>query len=207
MEERIRRALAGRTKAQISVPRAAEGLPPEAPGGRRLTQAAVLVPLFEREGNPHFLLTRRTEDVRAHKGQISFPGGRRDPEDPSLLHTALRECEEELGIPAPCVRILGELDDLVTVTDFIVSPYVGLIPYPYPFEVNRREIAEVIEVPLSAFLSPEKVRVQAGTTHEGKPHVTYFFHVRSHIVWGATARIIVQLLALAYGYRPPIEDA
>ena len=207
MQGRILKALADRTKARISEGRGGQGLSEDGAGDRRLTQAGVLVPLFERMGIPHVLLTRRTEDVRAHKGQISFPGGRRDPEDPSLLHTALRECEEEIGIPPSRVHVLGELDDLVTVTDFVVSPYVGIIPYPYALKPNRHEIAEVIEAPLSAFLSPENVRVARGVTYGGRSHVTYFFHVGSHIVWGTTAKILVQLLELAYGYRPPIEDA
>jgi hypothetical protein len=109
----------------------------------------------------------------------------------------------EIGLAPGDVRILGELDDLLTVTDYIVSPYVGIIPHPYPFRVSEREIAEMIEVPLEAFLKPETLRVSGRLEHEGKPYRTYFFHVGPHIVWGATANILVQLLELAYGFTPP----
>jgi hypothetical protein len=104
------------------------------------------------------------------------------------------------------VQLLGELDDLVTVTDFIVSPYVGLIPYPYPFRVSRREIAELIELPLAAFMEPERPCVSRRMEYRGKPHVTYFFDMGPHIVWGATARILLQLLEIAFGVRPPCEE-
>ena len=207
MKHRIESALAGRPKRVI--PEDAEAHPfrlegREAGQGRpRLTRAAVLVPLFEKGGAPHVLLTLRTEEMRSHGGQIAFPGGRRDPGDASLLQTALRETEEEIGLAPEDVRVLGELDDLLTVTDYIVSPYVGIIPHPYPFRVSEREIAEMIEAPLEAFLKPEKLRVSARLEHEGKPYRTYFFHLGPHIVWGATAKILIQLLELAYGFTPP----
>ena len=207
MRERILSALTGRPRQVI--PEDAEAHPfrepsREPPEGRpRLRRAAVLLPLFEKEGEPHVLLTRRTEEMRSHRGQISFPGGRRDPEDPSLLHTALRETEEEIGLAARDVRILGELDDLLTVTDYIVTPYVGIIPHPYPFRVSEREIAEMIEAPLDAFLNPVGIRVSSWQEYQGKRYRTYFFNVGPHIVWGATAKILIQLLELAYGFRPP----
>ena len=210
VQERIRRALAGREK--LIFPQDGGGHPfregtgEEAAGRPRLTRAAVLVPLFEKGGEPHVLLTRRTEQMRSHRGQISFPGGRQDPEDPSLLHTALRETAEEIGLAPADVRIVGELDDLLTVTDYIVSPFVGIIPHPYFFRVSEREIAEMIEAPLEAFLRPERLRVSSRLEHEGRPYRTYFFHVGPHIVWGATAKILVQLLELAYDFRPPEGD-
>ena len=210
MKERVQRALAGRLKVVIAED--AQAHPFRESAGKRpearplLRRAAVLVPLFEKAGAPHVMLTRRTEEMSSHRGQISFPGGRQDPEDPSLLHTALREMQEEIGLEPRDVRILGELDDLLTVTDYIVSPYVGIIPHPYPFRVSEREIAEMIEAPLEAFLKPEKLRVSALQEHEGKPYRTYFFHMGPHIVWGATAKILIQLLELAYGFKPPAGD-
>jgi 8-oxo-dGTP pyrophosphatase MutT (NUDIX family) len=166
----------------------------------------VLVPLFEQDGEPHVILTRRTDALRSHSGQISFPGGRADPEDPNLLHTALRESEEEIGLAPNAVEILGELDDIVTVTDYIVTPFVGLIPWPYAFQVSELEIAEMIAPPLDAFLNPAEMRVSSRVEYRGKPHVTYFFRVGDHVVWGATARILVQLLELAYDFVPPTEE-
>lgn len=201
--DRIAKILASRPKTAISV--AGEGEPPapgapEPPAGRSLVRAAVLVPLFEREGSLHVLLTRRTEQMRSHSGQISFPGGRRDASDRTLLDTALRECQEEIGLPAASVRLLGELDDLVTITDFLVSPYVGLIPPSFPFKVSEREIAEIIELRLEDFLPAERLRVARRLNYRGRSHTTYFFDMGPHVVWGVTAEILLQLLETVYGY-------
>jgi 8-oxo-dGTP pyrophosphatase MutT (NUDIX family) len=209
MRDRIAEVLAKRTKSAVPLgDEAGEGGERGGEGHREppLMPAAVLLPLFEKDSAIHVLLTRRTEEVGAHRGQISFPGGRRDDGDRSLLQTALRECEEEIGVPASSIQVLGELDDLVTVTDFIVSPYVGLIPYPYPLRVSHREIAEIIEIPLATFLEPERLRVSRRMEYRGKPHVTYFFDIGPHVVWGVTARILLHLLEIAFGYRPPREE-
>ncbi len=181
MEKKIKEILACRGKACIS--------------DERLTKAAVLIPLFKKNNEYHILFTRRTEKVRHHKGQISFPGGRQDP-DEDLLTTALREASEEMGIDRKDVKILGELDDFCTLaTDFCVTPFVGLIPYPYPFRVNRREIEEVLEVPLLALLDETGFREEL---HErnGEPFPVYFYRHNEHTIWGATARILKQLLEL-----------
>lgn len=197
MPERISRTLAKRRKIAIPIP--GEGRT-QAADRQKLVRAAVLIPLFEEGGSLHLLLTRRTETVRDHKGQISFPGGRKDSEDRTLMDTALRECEEEIGVPEARVRILGELDDLVTITDYLVSPYVGLIPHPFPFKISEREIAELIRFPLEDFLSPERLRVARRMQYRGRSHTTYFFDMGPHVVWGVTAEILLQLLETAYGY-------
>lgn len=181
MEEKIKERLACRDKACIDDP--------------GLTRAAVLIPLFKKEGEYHVLLTRRTETVRHHKGQISFPGGRQDRGE-TLETTALREAKEEMGIQEKDVRILGELDDMCTVaSDFCISPFVGLIPYPYPFEINRREIQEVIEIPLSALLDERKFREEL-TERKGQPFHVCFYEHGTHVIWGATAGILKQLMDL-----------
>ena len=181
MEEKIKEVLACRDKACINDP--------------SLTRAAVLIPLFKKNEEYHVLLTRRTHEVRHHKGQISFPGGRQDKGE-DLLSTALREAKEEMGIVEKDVRILGELDDICTVaSDFCVSPFIGLIPYPYPFKMNRQEIEEIIEVPLSAFLDETKFREEF-RERNGEPLRVYFFQHEDHTIWGATARILKQLLDL-----------
>lgn len=203
MTDRIARILAGRPKRAISPPAGEAGGgagAPESEDGRPLVRAAVLVPLFEREGAIQVLLTRRTERMRAHSGQISFPGGRNDPADRSLYDTALRECHEEIGLPPSNVRLLGELDDLVTITDYLVSPYVGLIPPSFPFKVSEEEIAELIELPLEDFLPPERLRIARRMLYRGRPHTTYFFDMGRHVVWGVTAQILLQLLEAVYGY-------
>ena len=181
MEKKIKQILACRGKACIQDP--------------RFRHAAVLLPLFKKEGEYHILFTRRTDQVEHHKGQISFPGGRQDKKDKDLLATALREAQEEMGIEEKDVQILGELDDICTVTDFCVSPFVALIPYPYPFRINRREIAEIIEVPLSALLDERRFR-QELRERDGKPFQVYFYQHQDHTIWGATAGMLKQLLDL-----------
>jgi 8-oxo-dGTP pyrophosphatase MutT (NUDIX family) len=181
MEEKIKEILACRDKACINDP--------------ALTRAAVLIPLFKKNEEYHVLLTRRTHKVSHHKGQISFPGGRQDKGE-DLLSTALREAKEEMGIAEKDVHLLGELDDICTVaSDFCVSPFVGLIPYPYPFRVNRHEIEEILEVPLSVFLDEDKFREEF-RERNGEPLRVYFFQHEDHTIWGATARILKQLIDL-----------
>ena len=181
MERKIKKILACRSKACIQDP--------------RLRRAAVLLPLFKKEGEYHILFTRRTDQVEHHKGQISFPGGRQDKKDKDLLATALREAQEEMGIEEKDVQILGELDDICTVTDFCVSPFVALIPYPYPYKINRQEIAEIIEVPLSVLLDERRFR-QELRERDGAPFQVYFYQHKDHTIWGATAGILKQLLDL-----------
>ena len=112
------------------------------------TPAAVLLLLYEKEGEPHIVLTRRTDYVEHHKGETSFPGGAFDAEDADLMTTALRETEEEIGVRPQDVEVLGRLDDIVTITDFLVSPFVGVLPSAdYPFVANAHEVAELVEVP------------------------------------------------------------
>ena len=181
MEEKIKEILACRDKACIDQP--------------GLVRAAVLIPLFKKNGEYHVLLTRRTDKVGTHKGQISFPGGKRD-EGEDLLSTALREAKEEMGIAEKDVRILGELDDMCTFSsDFCIAPFVGLIPYPYSFQINRYEIEEIIEVPLSLFLDEAKFREEL-RSRNGELVPVYFYQHNEHTIWGATARILKQLMDL-----------
>jgi 8-oxo-dGTP pyrophosphatase MutT (NUDIX family) len=181
MEKKLKELLACREKACIDQP--------------GLVRAAVLIPLFKKNGEYYVLLTRRTDKVRHHKGQISFPGGRQDPGE-DFLATALREAKEEMGIEEKDVRILGELDDMCTVaSDFCISPFVGLIPYPYPFHANPQEIEEIIEVPLSILMDESKFR-QELQMRNGEPLQVYFYQHDEHTIWGATARILKQLMDL-----------
>jgi 8-oxo-dGTP pyrophosphatase MutT (NUDIX family) len=155
-----------------------------------LRRAAILLPLHEQGGEPYVLFTRRTETVETHKGQISFPGGAADPSDPDVKATALRETQEEMGIPPTQVEVLGVLDDLpTTVSGFVVAPVVGIIPYPFPFRINSAEIAEVLTVPLRLFRDPSHLRVER-RERDGMTFDVYFYRYGEDEIWGVTAGIM-----------------
>jgi 8-oxo-dGTP pyrophosphatase MutT (NUDIX family) len=160
-----------------------------------LTHAAVLMPLFNKHDDCHILFTRRTQLVKHHKGQISFPGGMFDEDDQELRNTALREAYEEIGLEEKDVHIIGGLDDIVTVTDFIVTPFVAYFPYPYRFKLSEIEIDELIEVPLSFLLDPECFSERENDDEYGKRTI-YTYQYREYTIWGATALILKQLLEL-----------
>ena len=164
------------------------------------SHAAVLVPLFKKGENCHLLFTKRSEEVKYHKGEISFPGGVVDKEDLELERTALREAFEEIGLKESDVQIIGALDDIVTITEFIVTPIVGLFPYPYPFKISEVEIAELIEVPLS-FLLVEDNLSEREIFRGGQKEVVYAYQYGKHTIWGATARILKQFLDLISSSR------
>ena len=162
---------------------------PEPPVEQR--RAAVLLPLFVRDGALRIVLTRRTETVEHHRGQISFPGGAEEEADESAFATAVRETEEELGIPAGDIRLLGALSPLVTVSDFFVEPFVGAIPYPHVLRPAEAEIAEVIDAPIAALMDP---KILERRLLPGREEPTLFFHYGQHVIWGATARMLKELL-------------
>jgi 8-oxo-dGTP pyrophosphatase MutT (NUDIX family) len=169
-----------------------ERRPIENPG---YVRAAVVVPLFNKDGNCHLLFTKRTQEVKYHKGQISFPGGAFDQEDGNLRQTALRETFEEIGLKEEDVQIIGTLDDIVTTTNFIVTPFVGYFGYPYPFRLSQREIDELIEVPLSVLLDPACFSEREIDDGNLKRWV-YNYQCGPHSIWGATALILKQFLPL-----------
>ena len=168
-----------------------------------LPRAAVLVPLYETDGAPHVLLTLRTETVEHHKGQISFPGGAQDAEDLDLVATALRETEEEIGLLREHVEVIGQLDDIITVSDFLVSTYVGRVssPAPYPFAPSAIEVAELLAVPLPHLHEPSTLNAAPAPWRDpdGRsrlvPPPSYRFG--EHLIWGATARVLRQFLELS----------
>ncbi len=164
------------------------------------SHAAVLVPLFKKDEDCHLLFTKRSEEVKYHKGEISFPGGVVDEDDSELISTALREASEEVGLRESDVQIIGLLDDIVTITEFIVTPIVGLFPYPYPFKVSEAEIAELIEVPLS-FLLDKNCFTERQIFRGGREEVIYNYQYGNHNIWGATARILKQFLDLITSTR------
>lgn len=153
--------------------------------------AAVLFPIFSANGEYQVLFTQRTHKVENHKGQISFPGGGVEEQDESLEETALREAHEEIGLLNKDVEILGQLDDTTTVvSNFIVHPFVGLIPYPYDFEINPLEVKRIIEVPFRVFLSEDPKYKRDRAEFEGVTYPPPAYVYKGDLIWGATARII-----------------
>jgi len=181
MERKLREAFARRRKQTIT-------------DEKRLS-SAVMLPIYYKEGQCYILFTRRTEKVKEHKGQISFPGGARlDGE--SLRETALRESLEEIGLAPADVEVLGELDDTVTITsNFIVTPFVGVIPWPNSLKADGWETDELIEAPITALLDKNS-REDKNEVIDGKPVTSYFYHYGGRVIWGATARILHQFLEL-----------
>jgi 8-oxo-dGTP pyrophosphatase MutT (NUDIX family) len=162
-----------------------------------LARAAVLLPLYEAGGETHVLFTRRSELVEHHKGQISFPGGAYDPEDPDLAYTAVRETWEEIGVAADHVEIIGQLDEMITISNFLVRPFVGRITEagPYPFVPAEVEVAEILEVPLRHLRDDANVEAEP-RVYQGREIIAWSYHWGDHLIWGATARILKQFLDL-----------
>ena len=186
METFIQQVLQDRAPRQLCVP------------SRKL--AAVLAPIYIHEGEYRMVFTKRSDRLYHHRGQISFPGGGHEPHDTSLQATALRESEEEIGLQPAHVTILGQLDDLLTTgSNYLVRPFVGAIPYPYPFELDKRETAYLIEVPFD-FLRQHNPPHQVTRFHDGRTVESFFFDYDGHVIWGATAKILKQFLDLLDRY-------
>ena len=161
-------------------------------------KSAVLIPIYENKGEQHFVLTKRAQGVMYHKGQISFPGGAYDKEDGELKATALREAYEEIGINPEGVEILGNLDDQITYTSrFVITPFVGAIPYPVKFRVSHGEVEELIEVPVSALLIPSAY-VPETMDEDGKIYPWGHYLYGNHKITGITARMLKQLIDLVF---------
>ncbi len=153
--------------------------------------AGVVVPIFEKEGSGYIVLTKRSEQVGVHKGEISFPGGMCEDEDGGTMNTALRECSEEIGVSAKDVEIIGRMDDMYTLTGFVITPYVGIIPYPYEFRTNPEEVARLIYLPIDHLCSaiPEMNAAEyEGRRMEQVPSIYY----GGDRIWGATCRILLE---------------
>jgi 8-oxo-dGTP pyrophosphatase MutT (NUDIX family) len=184
-KDRVRAAIAGYGKRRIA--------------GDNLVQSAVLVPLLCKDDELHVLLTERTLVVGSHKGQVCFPGGSISQGDESLLATALREAWEETALSPEDVEVVGELDDsVVQSTGYKITPFVGYIPYPYPFRANELETKDIFFVPLRVLMDPSRFyfqeRVIGGHYYAGP-----LCDFEGHVIWGATARILQHLVDLLDG--------
>ena len=164
--------------------------------------AAVLLLIYQKEHDYYINLQKRTQHVQYHKGEVCLPGGTPETGDASLLETALREAEEEIGIHPSDVTILGQIDDVVTRTDYTVKVFVGTIPHPYSFSTNDAEVEEVLEVPLTALMNPANLREEV---YWEPDNVTtgYSYAYGRHIIYGATAKIIGQFLHLI---KPALQN-
>ena len=182
MEEQLRELLSKRNRSVIN--------------GKQLRHSAVLVPLLTIHEAYHILFIRRSQKVEHHKGEISFPGGVCEKDDESFEKTALRESLEEVGIQPQDVVVLGMVDDRATVsTRYRVTPVVGVIPYPYAFRIGADEVDEIITIPLLSLLAEENGR-QESIARGGKTYTGCVYHYGDYVIWGATARIVKNVLTL-----------
>jgi 8-oxo-dGTP pyrophosphatase MutT (NUDIX family) len=184
LSERVQQALTDYTPRHLDHPEAAS--------------AAVLLLITDRDGEPHVVFTERTNDVEHHKGQMSFPGGAADDCDDSLAATALRETYEEIGVLPEHVRVVGQLDEMLTISNFRVTPFVGLVggqSFDYPFVLNEHEVATVVQVPLSFLLEEQNMELEV-RQHQGREVLVPAFSYNGHRIWGATARMLHQFIEL-----------
>ena len=182
MKDELRKSISARKKKTIT--------------DKKLIRATVLIPIFLKDNEYHILFTKRSHHVLHHKGEISFPGGKHSKSDSGFLETALRESWEEIRLNPDDAEILGELDDAETAnTGFVISPFVALIPYPYEFVKDSFEISEILDIPVSALLETGNQENQA-TVNSDKRDNENCFEYRGRVIWGATARILKQLLEI-----------
>lgn len=167
----------------------------EAVKTENLIEAAVLVPIVERNDGLKVILTKRSNNLKQHPGQISFPGGKSEKIDKSLVATALRETKEEIGISEKNVEILGQLPKHVTITGFKITPFIGRIRMGFSTEIQTSEVSEIFEVPLSYLSNPKNFRVES-VKWKGKKRFFYSIPYGPYYIWGATARILKNLADL-----------
>jgi len=169
-------------------------------GGKEKQPAAVLIPLLLDQEDWKFLFIKRTHHQNdRHSGQVAFPGGRADRGDPALLYTALREAEEEIGLNPDDVEILGQSCPITTVTDYEVTPFVGILPWPYPLKLSNIEVEKTILIPIDWLTDPKNHQVKFWKPNpsaaEGIP-VIFFKEYLGDILWGVTAQIVMDFLEL-----------
>lgn len=166
-------------------------------------RASVILPLVERRGVPSLLLTRRSTQLRSFSGHVSFPGGKRDPEDESDYATALREASEEVGLTEAQIQCWGQLEQILSPQGCLVSPYVVRIPDGFQPRINEAEIESYFWVPLTFFLNPAHHQLRQHPDRRPYPHYTHHFHFRGYHIWGMTALLILRLLEVGLFHRSP----
>mgnify|MGYP001147229042 CR=1 FL=1 len=157
--------------------------------------AAVLIPMLEIEHEWHVLLTQRSQALVEHKGQVAYPGGARERHDKDLSHTALREVHEEIGVKPEDVYLFGHLGDMPVITGYLVRPYVGEIPWPYPLEISSNEVHSVFIIPLHWLANPRNRTIQFRSYAGREFPVIFFEPYNSYQLWGASAEMTLALLS------------
>ena len=152
-------------------------------------QAAVFMLLMNKDNRVHVLLTKRTDRVETHKGQISFPGGVSDESDEDILNTAFRETYEEVGIQRENIELLGRFDDFISISGFNVTTFIGSVVYPVKYIFSHDEIDDYVEAPFSMFLNLEHDKIEY-YSHQGREVKVYFYKFKGYEIWGLTARIL-----------------
>jgi len=165
------------------------------------THAAVLIPIFAEDDEIKFILTKRTDSLQKHKGEISFPGGRIDRRDRNLEETALRETDEEIGVKREKIKVVGRLDDLFTMTKYIITPFIGIIPEQVECHSNSREVSEILYVTLDVFLN-EELFSEKDWPQKGFYFPVYYYYWNNYEIWGATAYIINQFAEIVFEFQP-----
>jgi 8-oxo-dGTP pyrophosphatase MutT (NUDIX family) len=162
-----------------------------------LRQAAVLVPLLQVQGHWHLLFTRRTETVLNHKGQVAFPGGAVEPDDPDVEFAALREAYEEIGLAPEQVKILGRMPDYATISDFLITPVVGRVPWPFEMVLSSEEVMHAFTIPLSWLANSTNWEEKPFVRPDGRQEQVIFYKTYSgELLWGITARITLNFLQI-----------
>jgi len=163
-------------------------------------EAGILVPITDNTGNPEMIFTLRSANLNTHRGQVAYPGGKRDPEDPSLAATALRETHEEIGLPPDQVRLIAPLSQVVSLHGLVVTPYVGIVPGDHPLQPNPDEIESVFRVPISFFLEDRRERTDTLSFQDNSIYVPCYRWERYQI-WGLSAVVLVDFLNAVYDAR------
>lgn len=165
----------------------------QASGHDEFRPAAVLVPLHWVNDEIHILLTKRSEKLKHHSGQVSFPGGGFDESDITIRQAAIRETEEEIGITADFINVVGYLDDVKTISGFYVTPFVAILEEGFEIVINKHEVSEVFSVPLEYFLEEDNCQKRSAE-YKGENVKYYVYPHEKHTIWGVTAEIIVKLV-------------